>query len=76
MLRLPEKHTTSLLYIVRKVSAGRMIHGLHHWGASLMIIVVFIHMAQVFLYGAYKKPREATWIAGAALLTVNPRIWA
>lgn len=61
----------SVLYIVQKVTAGRMIHGLHHWGASLMIIVVFIHMAQVFIYGAYKKPREATWIAGAALLLLT-----
>lgn len=61
----------SVLYIVQKVTAGRMIHGLHHWGASLMVIVVFIHMAQVFIYGAYKKPREATWIAGAALLLLT-----
>lgn len=67
----PGEAYASLLYIVRKVSAGRMIHGLHHWGASLMIIVVFVHMAQVFLYGAYKRPREATWMAGAALLLLT-----
>ncbi len=64
----PGEAYESLVYIIQRVAAGRMIHGLHHWGASLMIIVVFIHMAQVFVYGAYKKPREATWIAGAALL--------
>jgi len=62
---------SSLRYIIRDVAAGRMIHGLHHWGASLMIIVVFVHMAQVFLYGAYRKPREATWIAGAILLLLT-----
>jgi len=67
----PGEAYASLLYIVRKVTAGRMIHGLHHWGASLMIIVVFIHMAQVFIYGAYKRPRETTWIAGAALLLLT-----
>jgi ubiquinol-cytochrome c reductase cytochrome b subunit len=67
----PGEAYTSLLYILRKVSIGGMVHGLHHWGASLMIIVVFLHMAQVFLYGAYKKPREATWIAGVALLLLT-----
>lgn len=67
----PGEAYESLLYIVRKVIAGRMIHGLHHWGASLMIIVVFVHMAQVFVYGAYRKPREATWIAGGGLLLLT-----
>src|SRR5947209_580142 len=67
----PGESYESLLYIIKKVTAGRMVHGLHHWGASLMIIVVFVHMAQVFLYGAYKKPREATWIAGVALLLLT-----
>jgi ubiquinol-cytochrome c reductase cytochrome b subunit len=58
----------SVLFITGKVTAGRMIQGLHHWGASLMIIVVFLHMAQVFIYGAYRKPREVTWAAGVTLL--------
>ena len=64
----PGEAYDSLLYIVRQVTAGKMIRGLHHWGASLMIVVVFLHMAQVFIYGAYRKPREATWIAGSVLL--------
>jgi ubiquinol-cytochrome c reductase cytochrome b subunit len=58
----------SVLFITDRVAAGRMIQGLHHWGASLMIIIVFLHMAQVFIYGAYRKPREATWMAGVTLL--------
>ena len=62
---------TSLTYIIRQVAAGRMIQGLHHWGASLMIIVIFLHMAQVFLFGAFKRPREATWIAGLMLLLLT-----
>jgi ubiquinol-cytochrome c reductase cytochrome b subunit len=61
----------SLKYILTEVTAGRMIHGLHHWGASMMIVVVVLHMAQVFLYGAYKRPREATWAAGVALLLIT-----
>jgi len=59
---------TSLVYIMQQVAGGRMMHGLHHWGASLMIIVVFLHMAQVFIFGAFKRPREATWLAGVLLL--------
>src|SRR5258706_6227740 len=61
----------SLRYIVTELTAGRIIRGLHHWGASLMIIVVVLHMMQVFVWGAYKKPREATWMVGAVLLLVT-----
>ena len=60
----------SVKYIVTEVTGGRLIHGLHHWGASMIIIIVVIHMTQVFLYGGYKKPREATWIVGVVLLLV------
>lgn len=62
---------SSLRYIVTELTAGRIIRGLHHWGASLMIIVVVLHMTQVFLWGAYKKPREATWLVGMVLLLVT-----
>jgi ubiquinol-cytochrome c reductase cytochrome b subunit len=64
----PGEAYNSLKYIITEVSGGRLIRGLHHWGASMMIVVVALHMAQVFLWGAYKKPREATWIVGVALL--------
>ena len=58
----------SLRYILTELTGGRLIRGLHHWGASMMIVVVVLHMVQVFLYGAYKKPREATWMVGVVLL--------
>src|SRR5579862_8107080 len=61
----------SLRYIITEVTGGKLIHGLHHLGASMMIGVVVLHMVQVFLYGGYKKPREATWIAGVALLLLT-----
>ena len=61
----------SLRYIVTELTGGSLIRGLHHWGASLMIIVVVLHMMQVFLWGAYKKPREATWMVGCVLLLVT-----
>jgi quinol-cytochrome oxidoreductase complex cytochrome b subunit/mono/diheme cytochrome c family protein len=61
----------SLKYIVTELTGGALIRGLHHWGATVMIIVVVLHMLQVFVYGAYKKPREATWMAGVVLLMVT-----
>src|SRR5216684_8039576 len=61
----------SLRYIMAEVTGGRLMRGLHHWGASMMIVVVVLHMVQVFLYGGYKKPREATWIAGVFLLLLT-----
>jgi len=61
----------SLRYILTEVTAGRIMRGLHHWGASMIIVVVVMHMVQVFLWGAYKKPREGTWMAGVVLLLVT-----
>ena len=61
----------SLRYILTELTGGSLIRGLHHWGASMMIVVVVLHMVQVFLYGAYKKPREATWMVGVVLLLVT-----
>jgi len=60
----------SVKYIVTELTGGRLIRGLHHWGASMMLIIVVLHMLQVFLYGAYKKPREATWMLGVVLLLI------
>src|SRR5229473_592201 len=61
----------SLRYIVTELTGGRLMRGLHHWGASMMIVVVVMHMLQVFLWGAYKRPREATWMAGVGLLLLT-----
>ena len=64
----PGEAYNSLKYVATELTAGRLIRGLHHWGASLMIVVVVLHMIQVFVFGAYKKPREATWLLGVVLL--------
>ena len=61
----------SVRYIVTELTGGRLIRGLHHWGASMLIVVVVLHMVQVFLYGAYKKPRETTWMVGVVLLLLT-----
>lgn len=67
----PGEAYNSLRYILTELTAGRIIRGLHHWGASMMIVVVVLHMTQAFLYGAYKKPREATWMVGVVLLLLT-----
>ncbi len=61
----------SLKYIVTELTGGRLMRGLHYWGANMMIVVVVMHMTQVFLYGGYKKPREATWMVGVLLLLLT-----
>jgi ubiquinol-cytochrome c reductase cytochrome b subunit len=50
------------------VTLGWFIRALHGWGSNFMVAIVLIHMAQVFLFGAYKFPRELTWILGVFLL--------
>ncbi len=57
----------SISYLRTKIPFGWLIHGLHYWGAQLMVILVLLHMTRVFLWGAYKKPRELTWLAGVTL---------
>jgi ubiquinol-cytochrome c reductase cytochrome b subunit len=61
----------SVRQIMKQVTAGRLLRSLHYWGASLMIVVVVLHLVQTFAWGSYKKPREATWIGGVALLLLT-----
>ena len=67
----PGEAYNSLKYIVTELTAGRLMRGLHHWGASMTIVIVVLHMVQVFLWGAYKKPREGTWVVGCILLLLT-----
>ena len=64
----PDHAYDSITYIMTGVQFGWLIRGIHHWGASLLILTAFIHMLRVFFYGAYKYPREFTWITGVILL--------
>src|ERR1700716_2571863 len=61
----------SLQTLNHGVSLGWFIRALHGWGSNFMVAVVLIHMVQVFLFGAYKFPRELTWIVGVLLLLVT-----
>lgn len=64
----PENAYNSIQYIMNGVSYGWLIRGIHHWGATLMVLVVFAHMLRTFYFGAYKFPREITWVTGVVLL--------
>ena len=66
----PDHAYDSVIYITTQLPAGWFIRGLHHWGASAMIILTALHMLRVFFYGAYKYPREVTWLTGVVLLLV------
>ena len=61
----------SLQTLNHQVSLGWFIRALHGWGSDFMVAIVLIHMVQVFLFGAYKYPRELTWIVGVFLLLVT-----
>jgi len=62
---------SSLQTLNHNVSLGWYIRALHGWGSDFMIAIVLIHMVQVFLFGAYKYPRELTWVVGVFLLLVT-----
>src|ERR1700724_1219182 len=61
----------SLQTLNHNVALGWFIRGLNGWGSNFMIAIVLIHMVQVFLFGAYKYPRELTWIVGVFLLLMT-----
>ena len=66
----PDHAYNSVTYITDEVPFGAFVRGLHHWGASAMVIVVFLHLLRVVVYDSYKAPRELTWIVGVLLLLI------
>jgi quinol-cytochrome oxidoreductase complex cytochrome b subunit len=67
----PDHAYDSITYIMNGVAFGWLIRGIHHWGATLMVIVVFIHMLRVFVTASFKYPRELTWLFGVGLLLLT-----
>lgn len=57
-------------YIQQEVWGGWFVRGLHHWGASAVMMAIGLHMLQVFFDGAYKRPRELMWVVGIILLAI------
>ncbi len=67
----PDHAHNAVTYITEEVPFGSFVRGLHHWGASAMVIIVFLHILRVVLYGSYKAPRELTWVVGVFLFLVT-----
>jgi quinol---cytochrome c reductase cytochrome b subunit, bacillus type len=67
----PDKAYESIEYITNDVTLGWLVRGMHRWGASVFIILMFFHMARVFIFGAYKYPRELNWIVGVLILALG-----
>ncbi len=64
----PDAAYDTVQFIQHEVSFGWFIRGLHHWGASAVMVAIGLHLLQVYLYGAYKQPRELMWVVGVGLL--------
>ena len=61
----------STRYITNEVFLGEFVRGMHKWGSSVMVILVMLHMARTFFFGAYKYPRELNWVIGVVLLILT-----
>jgi quinol-cytochrome oxidoreductase complex cytochrome b subunit len=67
----PNRAYDSVQHITNDVFLGSLVRGMHRWGATVMIVLVFLHMARVFFFGAYKYPRELNWVIGVVLLVLT-----
>jgi menaquinol-cytochrome c reductase cytochrome b subunit len=66
----PNEAYESIQKITNELTLGWLVRGMHRWGASVFIILLFLHMGRVFLFGAYKYPRELNWLVGVIILTL------
>jgi quinol---cytochrome c reductase cytochrome b subunit, bacillus type len=67
----PTQAYGSITHLTNDVFLGEFVRGLHKWGATVMIILIFLHMARTFFFGAYKYPRELNWVIGVVLLILT-----
>ena len=67
----PDHAYQSLDFISHHQFAGNILRGIHYWGASAMVMLIFVHMTSHFLTGSYKYPRELQWITGSVLLILT-----
>src|SRR3954471_12993083 len=61
----------SIRHVTNDVFLGEFVRGMHKWGSTVMVILVFLHMARTFFFGAYKYPRELNWVIGVVLLILT-----
>jgi ubiquinol-cytochrome c reductase cytochrome b subunit len=64
----PDHAYLTVEYINKELSYGWLVRGIHHWSANFLIVAAIFHLLRSFYYGAYKAPREFTWISGVLLL--------
>jgi len=62
---------TTLEYLTFQQNLGWFLRGIHYWGSNFMVGIMILHMTQVYLFGAYKYPREITWLSGLVLMVLT-----
>ncbi len=67
----PDRAYESARYITNDAFLGEFVRGMHKWGSTVMVILVFLHMGRTFFFGAYKYPRELNWVIGVVLLILT-----
>ena len=67
----PTQAYESARHITNDVFLGEFVRGMHKWGSSVMVILIFLHMGRTFFFGAYKYPRELNWIIGVVLVVLT-----
>ncbi len=67
----PTKAYDSVRHITNDVWLGAFVRGMHKWGSTVMVLLVFLHMGRTFFFGAYKYPRELNWLIGFVLMLLT-----
>src|SRR5918993_74616 len=67
----PTNAYESTRYITNEAFLGEFVRGMHKWGSTVMVILIFLHMGRTFFFGAYKYPRELNWVVGVVLLILT-----
>ncbi|HYI99283.1 MAG TPA: cytochrome b N-terminal domain-containing protein [Thermoleophilaceae bacterium] len=67
----PTRAYTSAAHITNDLFLGELVRGMHRWGSTVMIVLLFLHMGRTFVFGAYKYPRELNWVIGVVLLVLT-----
>jgi quinol-cytochrome oxidoreductase complex cytochrome b subunit len=67
----PTRAYESARYITNEAFLGEFVRGMHKWGSTVMVVLVFLHMGRTFFFGAYKYPRELNWVIGVVLLILT-----
>jgi menaquinol-cytochrome c reductase cytochrome b subunit len=67
----PNRAYESVRYMTNEVFLGEFVRGMHKWGSTIMVVLVFLHMGRVYFFGAYKYPRELNWVIGVVLLILT-----